>query len=176
MPLIRLASIDDAAAVAPALSDAEAVYERYAGDRSVTKFLSWPRHESVEDTRAFLEFSALEWARCPAGPYLLRSRTDGRVLGSTGLGFDGPHEAMTGYVLARDAWGHGYATEALHAMVNLAAALSVDRIYAMCHPAHRASIHVLEKCQFSRAEGTFGQIVFPNLGTDTPQDVLFYER
>ena len=166
---------------APEATDAEAMYDGYAGDRDVTRFLSWPRHKSVEDTLAFIAFSDSEWEHWPAGPYLIRSREDGRLLGSTGLGFDGPREApleaaMTGYVLARDAWGQGYATEALHAMVELASTLSIAHLYAMCHPDHRASIHVLEKCQFSRDDGWFGQAMFPNLGTEKPQDVLFYER
>lgn len=160
----------------PVLTDAEAIYERYAGDAAVTRFLAWPRHQTVSDTRAFLEFSAAEWARGPAGPYLIRSRADGRVLGGTGLSFDEPRQAMTGYVLARDAWGQGLATEALAAMVELAASLSVERIYAMCHPEHRASIRVLEKGQFRKDDAWNGRATFPNLGTDTPQDVLRYER
>lgn len=169
---------------APTAADAEPMYERYASDPAVTRFLSWPRHQCVADTRVFVAFSDSEWERRPAGPYLIRSRDDGRLLGSTGLGLDGPvgalddtHlEAMTGYVLARDAWGQGYATEALHAMVDLASTLSIERVFAMCHPDNRASIHVLEKCQFSRDDGWFGQTVFPNLGTEKPQDVLFFER
>src|SRR5262245_24228265 len=89
----------------PQFGDAERIFERYASDIEVTRFLGWPRHRSVRDTEAFLEFSAYEWERWPAGPYLIMSRTDGRLLGSTGLGFETANAAITGYVLARDAWG-----------------------------------------------------------------------
>jgi RimJ/RimL family protein N-acetyltransferase len=51
-------------------------------------------------------------------------------------------------VLAKDAWGLGYATEVLQAMVALAPALGVRRLYALCHPEHLASQRVLEKCGF----------------------------
>ena len=138
--------------VRPTLDDAAAVFERYASDPDVTRFLGWPRHQSIADTHAFLEFSASEWERWPAGPYLIRSRRDGRLLGGTGLGFEAPDEAVTGYVLARDAWGQGYATEALLAVLDIARGLGNIRLYALCHPEHRASRRVLEKCGFARAE------------------------
>ena len=87
--------------VAPTAADAEVIFERYAGDPEVTKYLGWPRHRSVADTREFLAFSVAEWERWGAGPYLIRERSDGRLLGGTGLGFTRPDEAVTGYVLAR---------------------------------------------------------------------------
>src|SRR6516164_11505515 len=85
----------------PLMSDAVEVFERYASNAEVTKFLGWPRHRSVRDTEAFLRFSAQEWDQWPAGPYLIVSRTDGQLLGGTGFGFQTPYEAMTGYVLAQ---------------------------------------------------------------------------
>ena len=49
---------------------------------------------------------------------------------------------MTGYVLAKDAWGQGYATEALRAMVNVARGIGIVSLSALCHPEHQASVHV----------------------------------
>jgi RimJ/RimL family protein N-acetyltransferase len=83
---------------------------------------------------------------------------------------------MTGYVLAKDVWGWGYATEALAAMVDVAAGIGVVRIYALCHPQHRASWHVLEKCGFERDLRWTRQMEFPNLARGVSQDVLCYAR
>jgi RimJ/RimL family protein N-acetyltransferase len=47
--------------VQPQAADAASIFERYASDRDVTRFLGWLRHESVADTQAFLRFSAVEW-------------------------------------------------------------------------------------------------------------------
>ena len=71
----------------PLMSDATEIFERYASDAEVTRFLGWPRHQSVSDTEAFLRFSAEEWDRWPAGPYLIVSRAIGQVLGGPVLGF-----------------------------------------------------------------------------------------
>ena len=158
----------------PESEDADDIFERYASDSEVTRFLAWPMHTSIDDTRAFIEFSDAEWDRWPAGPYLICSLADGSLLGSTGLAFEAPIRATTGYVLAKDAWGRGFATEALLAMRQTAANLGVQRLYAMCHPEHRSSRHVLEKGGFE-FEGILRRYSeFPNLNPGSAEDVVSY--
>jgi RimJ/RimL family protein N-acetyltransferase len=158
----------------PLPSDAAAVFERYAADPAVTRFLGWPTHRSMSDTQTFLGSCEAEWERCRVGPYLIQSRHDGRVLGSTGVRYAAPRQAVTGYVLARDAWGQGYATEALRAMRDLALRLGLHRLYAVCHPDHRASWRVMEKCGFTREAILHAQAVFPNIAPGVRSDVLCY--
>ena len=160
----------------PRTDDVAAVFAAYASDTEVTRYLSWPRHVSVEQTRAFLEFSEDEWRRWPAGPYLIADKGSGRVVGGTGLAFESPWCASTGYVLARDAWGQGLATEALAAMVDLAARTGVIRLYALCHADHAASRRVLEKGGFECEGRLRRHTVFPNTGNAGPQDAHCYSR
>jgi RimJ/RimL family protein N-acetyltransferase len=160
----------------PRPEDADAVFARYAGDPAVTTYLSWPVHASLTQTRAFLDFSDREWNRWPAGPYLVFARDDGRLLGGTGLAFERSDRAATGYVFAKTEWGRGYATETLHAMVDVARATGVRRLYALCHVDHLPSARVLEKGGFTR-ERTLRQFVeFPNLAPGRPADVFCYVR
>jgi RimJ/RimL family protein N-acetyltransferase len=158
----------------PACEDAEAIFARYASDPEVTRLLGWPRHTSVQATRAFIEFSDAEWAKWPAGPYLVEARHDGSLLGSTGLAFDTSDCAATGYVFARDAWGKGYATESLRAIVEIAGNVGVVRLYALCHPENRASSRVLEKCGFLREGVLPRRSQFPNLRGGELCDVFRY--
>jgi RimJ/RimL family protein N-acetyltransferase len=158
----------------PKAADADAIFSRYASDPEVTRFLGWPTHRSLADTRDFLAYADLEWAQWPAGAYLIESRETGLLLGTTGLSFESLTEAETGYVLARDAWGHGYATEALSAVVQLAPSLGVRFLYAHCHPDHRASCRVLEKAGFTRDHGLVPHPGFPNLPEGGPLLVLRY--
>jgi RimJ/RimL family protein N-acetyltransferase len=58
----------------PRMDDAEWIFARYASDREVTRYVSWPVHASVDETRAFLAFCDSERERWPAGPYLVHSR------------------------------------------------------------------------------------------------------
>jgi RimJ/RimL family protein N-acetyltransferase len=160
----------------PVDADAAAIFERYASDPDVTTFLAWPTHRDVADTRQFIAFSDAEWSRWPAGPYLIELRDNARLIGSTGFAFETPARAATGYVLAKDAWGHGYASEALSAIVALAPTLALRRLHAWCHPVHRASRRVLEKCGFLYEARQRRYSTFPNSGVDEPVDTLCYAR
>lgn len=51
-----------------------------------------------------------------------------------------------GYALRRDAWGHGYATDAVRLALHLGFdLLGLERIWAVCDPENVASVRVLEK-------------------------------
>jgi RimJ/RimL family protein N-acetyltransferase len=108
------------------------------------------------------------------GPYLVRLRADETLLGSTGLALESLVEASTGYVFAKDAWGKGYASESLRAMIDLAHALGIRRLHALCHVEHLPSRRVLEKAGFKRDKTLPRHIRFPNLGVDSPLDVFDY--
>jgi [ribosomal protein S5]-alanine N-acetyltransferase len=79
-------------------------------------------------------------------------------------------------VLAQDAWGRGYATEALRAMVDVARVTGVVRLYALCHTAHAASSRVLEKGGFTREATLQRYCEFPNLAPGVAADALCYVR
>lgn len=168
----------------PRATDADAIFSRYASDPDVTRYLGWPRHRSVHDARTFLAYCDAEWARWGCGAYLILDKAQSRpakaetgrsdaegilrvttaaLLGSTGLSFESPARAMTGYVLATDAWGKGYATEALKAMIDLARALGVTYLYALCNAEHAPSQRVLEKGGLAR-EPELHHHEYPNLG------------
>ena len=160
----------------PVPIDAEAIFEAYAGDREVGKYLAWATHKTIDDTHAFLAFSQEQWADCPAGPLVVLSKIDGTIIGSTGLTFDSDNTAAagTGYVFAKHVWGRGYASEALGAMMTLARDLRLERLYAHCYPAHTASRRVLERAGF-KLEGTLSRFCeFPNLEPGVLQDVVSY--
>ena len=158
----------------PIPEDAELVFTRYSSDPEVTRYVGWPRQDSVSQTKAFITFSDTQWLKWPAGPYLAFSRENGILLGGTGLAFDTPTKASTGYVFAKDSWGKGYATESLRVMVRLAQSLNVKRLYATCHVDHQASAHVLEKCGFTREGILPKHTIFPNLSPEKLSDVLCY--
>ena len=155
----------------PAKADARAVFARYASDAEATRYMSWPTHRSVADARAFVVRALEEWSRNGVGPYLLE--LDGEVIGSTGLHLLAPYRAMTGYILARDQWGRGFATEACLAMVELGRTLGLARVEAQCHADHRASARVLEKSGMALQGVLRRYLVLPNLSNE-PQDVRSY--
>jgi [ribosomal protein S5]-alanine N-acetyltransferase len=154
----------------PTPNDAEAIFA-YAGDPVATRFMSWPMHRALDDTRRYIEFALGHWEHHGVGAYLIERQ--GVVIGSTGLDPEGREGAVTGYILARAAWGWGYATEACRAMIELGRSLAFSRIEAQCHVDHLASARVLEKSGMTFQAILRRQIVLPNL-SDELQDVRSY--
>lgn len=158
----------------PSLEDAEAIFARYMSDAEVVRYLGRLRHTSVEDSRQFLPISDSDWERGPAGPFLIEARDGGRLLGGVRLRFPEPDVALAGYALARDAWGRGYATEAMLAMVDVVRALGLRELRASCHPDNAASIHVLEKCGMIQ-RGAVREL-FPNIDPEAPVECPLFVR
>lgn len=157
----------------PRVSDEPAVFSRYASDPEVTRYMAFPTHRSLDDTHAYLQWSDGMWARWPrAGPMLVFARDGVTLLGGAGIVNDSEVLAQIGYILARDAWGRGYASEALLACMEAARLAGVRRLEAGVHVDHQASRRVLEKAGFTR-EGTRPG-VFPNLPPDVTRDAALY--
>jgi ribosomal-protein-alanine N-acetyltransferase len=159
----------------PVAADAETIFRGYGGDTQVTRYVSWPCHQSVNDSREFIRFSDEHWARWSAGPLLIATAEDGRVVGGTGLVFEDKEFATTGYVLSKQVWGCGYATEALGGVVQMAARIGLRWLRARCHPFHVSSQRVLEKNRFVREEEP-RLANFPNLPDSESREALYYNR
>jgi RimJ/RimL family protein N-acetyltransferase len=69
----------------PKGSDVKSIFNRYASDPDVARYLGWPRHQSLKQTRNFIEYSNDQWDRWPAGPYLVLLRENNLLIGGTGF-------------------------------------------------------------------------------------------
>jgi [ribosomal protein S5]-alanine N-acetyltransferase len=159
----------------PVESDAANVFERYAHDPRVCKYLSWTPHTCLEDTHEYLKRCVSKESPDSIAGYLIFAQDSGQLLGSVG-GSVQAARMQFGYCFAHDVWGHGYATEAVGAFVAaVMAEPTVWRIQAYCDVENRASAHVLEKIGLT-FEGTLRRyMVLPNLG-DVPRDVHCYAK
>jgi len=83
------------------------------------------------------------------GPFFIHRAADDVVVGEIGGALIAPGVVEIGYAVVPSCWGHGHATDAVRALVDLATALpGVERIIAN-HPVDRpASGRVLEKAGF----------------------------
>lgn len=139
--LLRPGWMEDAPALAQAI-----------GEESIVRNLArapWPYAE--DDARTFLGMQ--RDMRLP--DFLIFSRTRGapRLVGGCGIGLpaeDGQPEL--GYWIARRYWGLGFATEAAHAVVEIARATGIQNLTAGHFIDNPASGNVLRKIGF-RATG-----------------------
>lgn len=138
-------------------SDFDAIFA-YASDPAVTRFMFYgPRDEA--DTRAYLQRLLHSQAERPRRIWELAvvRRDDGQLIGAADLTLEDGLTGDLGYIFARDAWGHGYATEVARCLLQAGfEQLGLQRIFAICDMRHRASVHVLEKAGLRRETIIYG--------------------
>lgn len=158
----------------PQPTDAAATYE-YASDPEVTRFMDWPTHTGPRESADFFERCAAGWDSGEEYAWVITVKPANRSIGTISVRLRG-HTADFGYVLNRQFWRHGYATEAARAVVAWAEQLdSVHRIWATCDSENLASARVLEKVGLSR-EGTLRRAVIrPNL-SPIPRDAFMFAK
>lgn len=157
----------------PMIEDAKQIFARYAHDCEVTKYLIWRPHKSIEETKVFVERCIRGWAEGNFFAWVVVRKDDNALIGMIELRIaDG--EADFGYVLAREAWGQGYATEMAKAVVSWAMEQNeIQRVWATCDCDNKASARVLEKAGLKFEKVLKGYIVHPNI-SDDPRDSRLY--
>ena len=155
------------------VGDVDAIFDGYAQDEEVARYLMWRPHRSRSETRAYVD-------RCIATPpevectYTLVGREDNIVRGAFALRQRASHRLDCGYVLARRWWRQGSMTEVLTEVTAWALRQpSVFRIGAVCDVENIGSARVLEKAGFIR-EGLLRRwLLHPNI-SDEPRDCYSY--
>jgi len=157
----------------PTLQDAAQIFQNYANDKLVTRYLHWQPHASIEMTRNFLKRCINVWKAGTAFPWVITLKDSLQVIGMIELRID-EHRADLGYVLARDYWEQGYASEAAQLVADWAIAQpSIYRVWAVCDVDNHASARVLEKIGMQR-EGMLRRWLFhPNIDKE-PRDCFVY--
>ena len=158
----------------PRIEDAAEMFQAYAQDPAVTRFLTWRPHRSLADTQLFLRASAPRWEEGTEHQWLLRRR-DGALVGAIALRPKG-FKAEIGYLIAQPHWRQGYATEAVCALIDWCwAQPEIYRVWAVCDIDNTASARVMEKAGM-QCEGILRRwMIHPNLGGQ-PRDCLCYAR
>jgi len=117
-----------------------------AGNRRVAEMLARMPHPYGEaEARAWLRAAA---ARTAGAGYAVTLAATGAYVGGASLN-PAPEGLELGYWIGEPHWGRGYATEAAHALVDLAfRATGIERLHVSCRVLNAASRRVIHKCGF----------------------------
>src|SRR5688572_25318354 len=126
-------------------SDAQVVFDEYARDASVARFMTWRPHRHVGETSEFLQRCERVWADGSAFPWTLWLKGSGEFAGLLELRVHGS-KVDVGYALSRRWWRQGLMSEALTAVVQWAFTQpEIYRVWATCDVENVASARVLER-------------------------------
>jgi len=160
---------------APVRDDALAIFNSYAQDPEVTRFLIWSPHKSFSETEEFVADCIEDSSKGTRFPWVITTRGSQTVIGMIELRIEGD-TADVGYLIARQEWGRGFCTEALRGVLDFAFAMpDIRRVWAVCDVENVASARVMEKAGMAREALVPAFILHPNV-SDRPRDVYRYAR
>ena len=143
----------------------ESDFEVYAGmlaDPLVTRYLGDGKVRSREDAWRHFAMLAGHWVLRGYGMWAIaRREAPERMIGRAGFFYpEGWPGLEIGWTVAREHWGHGYATEAASAALEYARkSTDWDQLVSVIHAENTASIRVAEKIgeHFSHMQDVGGQ-------------------
>ncbi len=137
------------------LRDAKAMYDNWASDPEVTKYLTWPTHTSIDSAHNILSIWTAGYEEDNFYQWMIVPKKLGQPIGTISVvhSRDKIASAEIGYCIGRKWWHQGIMPEALQAVMDyLFDQVGMNRIEA-CHDVNNPnSGRVMAKCGM-RLEG-----------------------
>ncbi len=157
----------------PRMEDARAIFDQYAQDAAVARYLTWQPHQDIAETQAFLRRCLAVWQDGSAFPWAIIHKAESQLIGMLEIRIQG-HRVDLGYGLAQRYWGQGYMTEAVAAIMDWAwQQPSLYRVWAVCDIENHASARVLEKVGMELEGVLRRNVLHPNVSSE-PRDSCCY--
>lgn len=131
------------------LADAQDIFDNWAGDSEVTKYLTWTAHENVEVTKSIVELWLEDYKNPDTYRYGIELSGYDHLIGMIDIvGYidDCP---VIGYVLGQAFWNKGYMTEAFSAVIQDLFSKGYETILIEADERNYGSNKVIQKCGFT---------------------------
>lgn len=113
-------------------TDAEEMYENWANDERVAKYLTWQAHKNVDETKMICKMWEEESLKLNSYQWLIILKDTNVKIGSISLVSVCEKEkaAEVGYCIGYNWWGQGYVPEALKTVLEYLKEIGFVRIVA----------------------------------------------
>lgn len=148
------------------LDDAQAMYDKWACDPEVTRYLTWKPHESVEATKELLKRWVSEYEDPAYYQWAIVLKEIDEPIGSISVVSMNEERNIVsiGYCIGRKWWHRGITSEAFAAVIRfMFEEVGVNRLEARHNVNNPNSGGVMKKCGLSY-EGTLRQASSDNTG------------
>lgn len=148
------------------LEDAQAMYDNWASDPEVSKYLTWPAHRSVDVSRTVLEAWVADYEKENNYQWAIELKALGQPVGSISVVSHNDRARLVhiGYCMGKAWWHQGIMPEALKAVMDFfLQEVGVNRVESRHDPNNPNSGRVMQKCGM-KYEGTFRQSDWNNQG------------
>ncbi|WP_117160984.1 GNAT family N-acetyltransferase [Paraliobacillus sp. X-1268] len=134
----------------------------YGSNEEVSKYVSWDTHETISDTKAFVESILKKYENKQVSPWGIEYKENGKFIGTIDFVWWEPSQqiAELGYVISKDYWGKGLITEVAKEIIKFGFnEMDLVRIQARCDVENIGSARIMEKVGMS-FEGTIRKGMF----------------
>ncbi len=149
-----------------AMADAQAMYDNWASDPEVTKYLTWPAHGNLDISRMVLSDWVSHYGEEDYYQWAIELKDLGQPIGSISVVSKNDRAELVhiGYCIGKAWWHRGYTSEALKAVLDFFFdQVGVNRVETRHDPNNPNSGKVMEKCGM-KFEGTLRQSDWNNQG------------
>ena len=129
------------------LDDAEAMFSRWASDDEVTKYLTWPTHTDLEQTKAILARWVAEYEQPERLNFAIELKEEGnKLIGGIDVVHYDEGMPVIGYNLSRAYWGRGIMTEACRRVLDYLFSQGFEAVKIDAIAENIGSNRVIRKC------------------------------
>jgi RimJ/RimL family protein N-acetyltransferase len=118
------------------------------GDPAAMAHWDWPGDTDIEQTRAVAQLFVDDMQRKQSSYWTVRTRHADAFVGVVDLSDQAHGRADVGFMIKRELWGHGYASEALGVMIDEAWTIGLDLLTARAHADNNRSMRLLDRLGF----------------------------
>jgi ribosomal-protein-alanine N-acetyltransferase len=148
------------------INDAEIMFNNWANDDIVTKYLSWTSHKHINVTKNIIETWIQNYKKNDFYNWAIILKETNEPIGSIGVvrQLDEIKMVEIGYCIGKKWWNNGITSEALNILIKyFFEEVGINRIEARHDPENKYSGKVMEKCGM-KYEGLMRQSGINNLG------------
>lgn len=145
------------------VEDAQEVFDNWASDPEVAKFMVWSTHENVDVTKVWLaelektiDSDEYDWG--------FVRKADGKLIGSGGIYYKENADSYNmGYNIMKDCWHQGYTTEAVRTMIDFGIKVLNAKRFTASHAKdnpnsgkvmEKVGLHYTHAGQYSKIDGS----------------------
>ena len=154
------------------IEDADDMYHHWASDEKVTRYLTWPPHQSVEDTKQLLALWIQSYEKGDSYNWGIVVKDKSTLIGNISVtNIDQKTNTVEiGYCIGQPYWGHGYVAEALKEVISYLFKEGYDLVRARHDKNNPRSGQVMIKAGM-KYEGTLRKYAKNNQGV--ADDVVY---
>ncbi len=132
--------------------DAQPMFDNWAHDPEVTKYMTWYPHKNVDETYGIIDGWLPEYEKENCYRWGIERRSDGVLMGMIDVVCYRDGAPVIGYCSGKRFWGNGYMTEALKAVTEQILSDGYDTILIEALKANIGSNRVIQKAGFGFLE------------------------